>query len=229
MLTSTKAAVTDHRVTKVVIDFLKKNAEIDQNSKLTSDECTNISNGLLLLRNILHIPEEINKPILQPSYRFQNQILWNLFSQSIDKVLIKIDEYHGRGSDDSSPMLTSDPTSDSSDTGASAKDLIVTNHILLMFLDSVMKLPQYEGPNAMVDHIKHWSEEEISSLNWNYMQCNTAVDVVEEILRMLKEDGIVKTRESIIKELYRQLIINKEEFEKLSKVDSDKNSKSHTR
>lgn len=74
-------------------------------------------------------------------------------------------------------------------------------------------------------YFNSWNEEEISSLNWNYMQCNTAVDVVEEILRMLKEDGIVKTRESIIKELYRQLIINKEEFEGLSKVDSDKNSK----
>ncbi|XP_032510677.1 protein timeless isoform X2 [Danaus plexippus] len=749
LLTSTKAAITDHRVTKVVIDFLKKNAEIDQSSKLSSDECTNISNGLLLLRNILHIPEEINNPSYNPR-TVQNQILWNLFSQSIDKVLIKLmnitdainwgvtmvqiiallyKDQHvttlqkllnlwleaslsessednesntsppNRGSDDSSPMLTSDPTSDSSDAGASGKsngeqnsvnnswdsssrnnsdngkpsfdsqkenelandssesnennmyignskdnleesssndnnhisndhsnshnmknnekktiisepsdcgygtqienresistssnedelpttkpvhqkphntkqrtnnkvragvtlqdrkrkkivkrgkaniinvqgllhntptdddisnvlkeftvdfllkgynslvrtlhtqiltnvqleidtshffwlvtyflkfatqieldlehvcsvlsyeiilyltaegvnlceqfelaikldgsdlkpsirrlhlvvtairefvqaievykksahlssndqekllklqmkmaqteelrsllvlllrhyhpkyhskqylqDLIVTNHILLMFLDSVMKLPQYEGPNTMVDHIKQfaspeimhqygllledyegnggfvndciftlmhhvggelgslislfqpkilktftsiwksefeicddwsdlieyvintfikkpyklqnysniqlemeifdddmkpkenlidpepapeiisvmkkvnenenitdgWNEEEISSLNWNYMQCNTAVDVVEEILRMLKEDGIVKTRESIIKELYRQLIINKEEFEGLSKVDSDKNSK----
>lgn len=89
LLTSTKAAITDHRVTKVVIDFLKKNAEIDQSSKLSSDECTNISNGLLLLRNILHIPEEINNPSYNPR-TVQNQILWNLFSQSIDKVLIKL-------------------------------------------------------------------------------------------------------------------------------------------
>ncbi|XP_013200570.1 protein timeless [Amyelois transitella] len=175
LLTATKAAFTDHRTTRVIIDFLKKYLDNEQKSKLSMEQCTNISNCLLLLRNILHIPEDNSGQ--SPSYNgtnssVQNQILWNIFSQSIDKVLIKLmvmpdATYWGvtmvqliallykdqhvvtlhkllnlwleaslsessddnesntsppdRGSEDSSPMLTSDPTSDSSDTGGSGK------------------------------------------------------------------------------------------------------------
>ncbi|KAJ8726312.1 hypothetical protein PYW07_001010 [Mythimna separata] len=174
LLSSTKVAFTDQRATKIVIEFLKKNVDCEQKAKLSSDQCTNISNSLLLLRNILHIPEE---PSAQsPSYNgpphvIQNQILWNIFSQSIDKILIKLmiipdankwavtmvqliallyKDQHvvtlhkllnlwieaslsessednesntsppDRGSD-SSPMCTSEPTSDSSDMGGSGK------------------------------------------------------------------------------------------------------------
>lgn len=93
LLASTKVAFTDHRATKVIIDFLKKNMDFEQKAKLSPEQCTNISNSLLLLRNILHIPEEPN--CQSPSYNgpphaVQNQILWNIFSQSIDKVLIKL-------------------------------------------------------------------------------------------------------------------------------------------
>ncbi|KAM3964699.1 timeless isoform 2-T2 [Aphomia sociella] len=176
LLLSTKSAFTDNRTTRVIIDFMKKNVDVDQKIKLSTQQCTNISNCLLLLRNILHIPEESSNQ--SPSFNgynhsVQNQILWNIFSQSIDKVLIKLmimpDATHwgvtmiqliallykdqhvvtlhkllnlwleaslsdssednesntsppDRGiSDDSSPMLTSDPTSDSSDTGGSGK------------------------------------------------------------------------------------------------------------
>lgn len=175
LLLSTKSAFTDNRTTRVIIDFMKKNVDVDQKTKLSTEQCTNISNCLLLLRNILHIPEDNSNQ--SPSYNgsnhsVQNQILWNLFSQSIDKILIKLmtlpDATHwgvtmvqliallykdqhvitlhkllnlwleaslsdssednesntsppDRGSDDSSPMLTSDPTSDSSDTGGSGK------------------------------------------------------------------------------------------------------------
>ncbi|XP_034828725.1 protein timeless [Maniola hyperantus] len=175
LLSSTKIALTDHRVTKVIIEFLKKNSENEQKGKLSPEQCTNISNSLLILRNILHIPEDVNchSPTYSgPPHTIQNQLLWNLFSQSIDKVLIKLmtipdainwgvtmvqliallyKDQHvttlhkllnmwleaslsessednesntsppNRGSDDSSPMLTSDQTSDSSDTGASGK------------------------------------------------------------------------------------------------------------
>ncbi|KAF9414680.1 hypothetical protein HW555_007458 [Spodoptera exigua] len=173
LLASTKVAFTDHRATKVVIDFLKKNVDCEQKSKLTSEQCTNISNSLLLLRNILHIPEEPSgqSPSYNGPHAVQNQILWNIFSQSIDKILIKLmiipdankwavtmvqliallyKDQHvvtlhkllnlwieaslsessednesntsppDRGSD-SSPMCTSEPTSDSSDTGGSGK------------------------------------------------------------------------------------------------------------
>ncbi|CAH2104707.1 unnamed protein product [Euphydryas editha] len=175
LLSSTKMAITDQRVCKVIVDFLKKNADVEQKLKLSSEQCTNISNTLLFSRNVLHIPEDtkcLSLTYAHPSHTIQNQLLWNLFSQSIDKVLIKLmtipdsinwavtmvqlialiyKDQHvttlhkllnlwleaslsessednesntsppNRGSDHSSPMLTSDPTSDSSDTGASGK------------------------------------------------------------------------------------------------------------
>ncbi|KAJ0181807.1 hypothetical protein K1T71_002529 [Dendrolimus kikuchii] len=175
LLASTKVAFTDNRATRVVIDFLKKNVDFEQKVKLSTEQCANISNSLLLLRNILHIPEDSNTQspnYTGPVHTIQNQILWNIFSQSIDKVLIKLmtipdapswgvtmvqliallyKDQHvvtlhkllnmwleaslsessednesntsppDRGYDDSSPMLTSDPTSDSSDAGGSGK------------------------------------------------------------------------------------------------------------
>jgi timeless protein len=132
--------------------------------KLSLNECETINNCLLLLRNILHIPENVQQ--YQQHTPMQNQILWNLFTQSIDKLLIHLmscpqksfwgvtivqlialmykDQHVGtlqkllnhwfeaasvtessenesntsppkQCSGDSSPMLTSDPTSDSSD------------------------------------------------------------------------------------------------------------------
>ncbi|XP_072936507.1 protein timeless isoform X2 [Epargyreus clarus] len=175
LLASTKAALTDHRTTKVIVDFLKKNSEFEQKVTLPLDQCGNIINTLVFLRNILHIPDDVNSlnpTYTGPTHTIQNQILWNLFSQSIDKVLIKLmtitdsatwgvtmvqliallyKDQHvttlhkllnvwletslsessednesnttppDRGSGDSSPMLMSDPTSDSSDTGGSGK------------------------------------------------------------------------------------------------------------
>ncbi|CAD0196198.1 unnamed protein product [Chrysodeixis includens] len=174
LLSSTKVAFTDQRATKVVIDFLKKNVDFEQKTKLSKEQCTNISNSLLLLRNILHIPEEPSSQSPNyngPPHAVQNQILWNIFSQSIDKVLIKlmiipdannwavtmvqliallykdqhvvtlhkllnlwIEASLSESSEDnesntsppdrgmcSSPMCTSEQTSDSSDTGGSGK------------------------------------------------------------------------------------------------------------
>ncbi|XP_028040904.1 protein timeless isoform X2 [Bombyx mandarina] len=93
LLATTKMAFTDQRATKVVIDFLKKNFDLEQKTMLTIEQCTNISNSLLLLRNILHIPEKTptQSPTFNgPVHSIQNQIIWNIFSQSIDKVLIKL-------------------------------------------------------------------------------------------------------------------------------------------
>ncbi|XP_022123071.2 protein timeless [Pieris rapae] len=92
LLTSTKAAFVDNKATKVIVEFLKKNSDCEQKLKLTVEQCTNISNTLLFLRNILHIPEDI---IISSSYNgpphvLQNQIIWNLFSQSIDKTLMRL-------------------------------------------------------------------------------------------------------------------------------------------
>lgn len=89
LLHTTKAAFTDHHSTKVIIDFIKKNLENYNNGNHSSEQSINISNCLLLLRNILHIPEGNPTSDKKPS-TMQNQILWNIFSQSIDKVLIKL-------------------------------------------------------------------------------------------------------------------------------------------
>lgn len=50
--------------------------------------------------------------------------------------------------------------------------------------------------------------------------------MIGEIVKMYKDDGVTKTCESVVKELYNQFIINKEQFDKLSKKEPEKASKS---
>lgn len=181
LLHTSKEAFTDAKSTKSVVEYIKHILESD--SKLTPKKCDQINNCLLLLRNILHIPES-NANYLMPStshnqpggthpVSMQNAILWNLFIQSIDKLLLYLmtcpqrafwgvtmvqlialiykDQHAStlqkllnlwfeaslsessednesntsppkQGSCDSSPMLTSDPTSDSSDNGKCCED-----------------------------------------------------------------------------------------------------------
>lgn len=159
LLYTSKEIFVDLKATKAIIDHMKTILENDQ--KLSSSQCESINNCLLLLRNILHIAENEYQ---QSHTSMQNQILWNLFTQSIDKLLIHLmscpqksywgvtivqlialmykDQHvgtlqkllnhwfeagsHTESSENesntspgqfasSSPMLTSDPTSDSSD------------------------------------------------------------------------------------------------------------------
>lgn len=87
LLTSSKEAFTDSRSTKVIMDHIKFIVESDL--ELNLEYCESINNCLLLLRNILHIPEVKSvqsSPLAHSS--MQNQIIWNLFTQSIDKVII---------------------------------------------------------------------------------------------------------------------------------------------
>ncbi|XP_018567388.1 protein timeless isoform X2 [Anoplophora glabripennis] len=173
LLITSKEAFTDGRSTKAVVDHMKH--IIENGSELNLDQCHSINNCLLLLTNILHIPENktinSNTPLTNSS--MQNQIIWNLFTQSIDKIIIYLlscpqrmywsvtmvqlialmykDQHVGtlqkllnlwleasysdssednesntsppdQGSDDSSPVVTSDPTSDSSDTGGNDRN-----------------------------------------------------------------------------------------------------------
>ncbi|KAK9879710.1 hypothetical protein WA026_006770 [Henosepilachna vigintioctopunctata] len=162
LLTTSKEVFSDSRSTKAVMDHIKQ--IIESHNELTIEECDSINNCLLLLRNILHIPEVNNST----HSTLHNQIVWNLFTQSIDKLLIFLiscpqklfwsvtvvqviallykDQHAGtlqkllnlwleaslsessednesntsapcQGSGDSSPFTSSDPTSDSSDTG----------------------------------------------------------------------------------------------------------------
>ncbi|XP_068904015.1 protein timeless isoform X2 [Tenebrio molitor] len=87
LLTSSKEAFTDSRSTKVIMDHIKFIVESDLEMNL--EYCDSINNCLLLLRNILHVPEAKtiqNCPLAYST--MQNQIIWNLFTQSIDKVII---------------------------------------------------------------------------------------------------------------------------------------------
>ncbi|EFA04644.2 timeless [Tribolium castaneum] len=87
LLTSSKEAFTDSRSTKLIMDHVKFIVESDLEMNL--EYCDSINNCLLLLRNILHVPEvkSVQNNALTHS-SMQNQIIWNLFTQSIDKVII---------------------------------------------------------------------------------------------------------------------------------------------
>ncbi|KAK9754625.1 Timeless PAB domain [Popillia japonica] len=172
LLITSKEAFADSRSTKAVMDHIKHVVERD--SQLNMQQCDSINNCLLLLRNILHIPEHrtqiSNCPLAHSS--MQNEIIWNLFTQSIDKIIIYLvscpqkmywgvtmvqlialmykDQHVGtlqkllnlwleaslsessednesntsppnQGSGESSPIITSDPTSDSSDNGGGSR------------------------------------------------------------------------------------------------------------
>ncbi|XP_065078249.1 protein timeless isoform X2 [Ochlerotatus camptorhynchus] len=184
LLITSKEAFVEWNNTKAVIDHMKSILEKD--SKLSIQNCDSINNCLLLLRNILHVPEGNAAggpgphpyPSSSHNTSFQNQIIWNLFTQSVDKLLIYLMSCPQRAywavtmaqlvalmykdqhistlqkllniwfestmtessddnesntsppqqcSGDSSPMLTSDPTSDSSDNGSGKMPSSISN------------------------------------------------------------------------------------------------------
>ncbi|XP_031342819.1 protein timeless-like isoform X2 [Photinus pyralis] len=86
LLITSKAAFTNNRSTKAVVDHIKYIAE--QASNLNNEQCESIHNCLLLLRNVLHIPENPFYYSSTSPTSMQNYIVWNLFSQSMDKMLI---------------------------------------------------------------------------------------------------------------------------------------------
>lgn len=89
LLVSSKEAFSDSRSTKAITDHIKYIMEKDVQLNNVA-QCDGINNSLLLLRNILHIPEYgkqvSNCPLAHST--MQNQIIWNLFTQSIDKIII---------------------------------------------------------------------------------------------------------------------------------------------
>lgn len=167
LLSISKESFADGRAVRAVVEYMKNILEKD--SRLTIEQCINVNNCLLLLRNILHIPEKQEIRLQNKNtIPMQNQILWSLFTLSIDKLLIYLmacpqrsfwsvtivqlialmykDQHAAtlqkllslwfedslsdssedfesntspskEGSGDSSPIMTSDPTSDSSDNG----------------------------------------------------------------------------------------------------------------
>ncbi|XP_055541852.1 protein timeless isoform X2 [Wyeomyia smithii] len=94
LLITSKEVFVELKTTKAVIDHMKCLLETD--GKLSVESCDSINNCLLLLRNILHVPEggAMCGPVPHPysstghNTSLQNQIIWNLFTQSLDKLLI---------------------------------------------------------------------------------------------------------------------------------------------
>ncbi|XP_070496942.1 protein timeless isoform X3 [Chironomus tepperi] len=198
LLYTSKEVFVDLRVTKAIIDHMKSILETDH--KLSLTQCESINNCLLLFRNILHIPEHLHQH-QQPYTSMQNQIIWNLFTQSIDKLLIHLmsctqrafwgvtivqlialmykDQHVGtlqkllnhwfeavshtessednesntsppkQCSGDSSPMLTSDPTSDSSDNG-SGKMTTISEGVLLDNENSSGRIPNIDYQASII-------------------------------------------------------------------------------
>lgn len=279
LLSSTKLASTDQRVCKVIVDFLKKNTDVEQKSKLSAEQCTNISNTLLFVRNILHIPEDINclnPTYTNPSHTIQNQLLWNLFSQSIDKLLIKLmtipdainwcvtmvqlialiyKDQHvttlhkllnmwvetslyessednesntstlNRGSDHSSPMLTSDYTSDSSDTAASGKRNEEPNSVSSSSNELPAMKPVHQTPNPLKQRINNNVRTSVTLqerkrkkiikrckaniINVKGLSHNTPTD--DDISNVLKEftvDFLLKGYNSLVRTLHTQILTN---------------------
>lgn len=170
LLAACKESFTDVRAIRAVVDHMRNILKKD--SKLSFEQCDSVNNCLLLLRNILHIPESVHvgvgQRVLPNTISVQNQVVWNLFTLSIDKLFIYLmscpqrsfwcvtmvqliallykdqhvatlqmllnnwvedslsdssEDFESNTSPptnnngDASPMLTSDPTSDSSDNG----------------------------------------------------------------------------------------------------------------
>lgn len=89
MLALNKKCFTNIQPVKAIIDYLK--SILERESRLSLVQCNNINNCLLLLRNVLHIPD--NQQLTKSgtnTFAMQNQILWNLFTLSIDKLLIHL-------------------------------------------------------------------------------------------------------------------------------------------
>lgn len=200
LLYTSKEVFVDLKVTKAIIDHMKSILENDH--KLSLTQCESINNCLLLFRNILHIPESgQDSQHQQPYTSMQNQIIWNLFTQSIDKLLIHLmsctqrsfwgvtivqlialmykDQHVGtlqkllnhwfeavshtessednesntsppkQCSGDSSPMLTSDPTSDSSDNG-SGKMTTISEGVPLDSENSSVRIPNTDYQASII-------------------------------------------------------------------------------
>ena len=89
---STKESFRDPRTTSTILLCVER---LIGQEKMTNVEVNLVNNCLLLVRNILHIPEITNiDKTLTPICSNHNQILWNLFAKNLDKILLDLIQHH---------------------------------------------------------------------------------------------------------------------------------------
>jgi len=87
-LRRTKELYRDSRTTRPIMERLC--LIVSKHIESSSAEVMTANNCLLLLRNILHIPVVDTNSTRNGKCSIQNQIMWNLFSQNLDNVLLDL-------------------------------------------------------------------------------------------------------------------------------------------
>jgi timeless len=82
LLVKCKASLVDLKCIAAITDYM--NGILEKYSGYTPEQCENILNCLMLLRNVMYIPEENDASVLQ------NQLIWNLFFKNFGKLLIHL-------------------------------------------------------------------------------------------------------------------------------------------
>jgi len=89
-LGKTKELFRHEGPTESVLQFLSSfSAGSSKQKQLSVREVSTINNSLLLLRNVLHIPDNTKKH-REPNCSTHNKIIWNLFKQNIDVVISEL-------------------------------------------------------------------------------------------------------------------------------------------
>lgn len=92
MLMVTKRSFANMQANRAIVDYLR--GILEKDTRISPENCGNINNCLIVLRNVLHVPAR-DRPWAEPQWwpesaALQNQIMYNLFALSIDKLLIHL-------------------------------------------------------------------------------------------------------------------------------------------
>nr|UHH90586.1 timeless-d isoform E [Pyrrhocoris apterus] len=86
LLISCKETFLDPRGTRRIIDHIRD--ILYKGEKMNENDCDTLNDCVILLRNVLHIPDGMMN--IAEGVSGQNQIMWNLFAQNFDKALIEM-------------------------------------------------------------------------------------------------------------------------------------------
>ncbi|XP_046633334.1 protein timeless-like isoform X2 [Daphnia pulicaria] len=90
LLYNAKESFLDPRTTRSLIDHIVR---ILENQPVSTEDSESVNDSLLLIRNILHVPERPLSSIFQNysnECSQQNRVVWNLFVQGFDRLLINL-------------------------------------------------------------------------------------------------------------------------------------------